>query len=126
MKLTKQIGSHSVKYADNGKVWRPGLEVIILEFILSLIIKRNDRLLAVRDCTHVFLPQGEELNYLKVQCCHQCCSVCLLLTLPKQIESQRVKCADNWTVWRTGSGMKTLSEEIEVGLKTNAGRTNGE
>ena len=34
----KQIGSQSVKFADNWTVWRTGLEVIKLVFILRLKI----------------------------------------------------------------------------------------
>ena len=55
-----------------------------------------------------------KLDCLKVQCCHQCYSVCLLLTFTR---SQNVKFADDGTVWRTGSDIKRLAEEIEVDLK---------
>ena len=49
---------------------------------------------------------------------------CLFIAdIYKDIGSQNVKFADDGTVWRRGSDIKRLAEEIEVDLKKNTGWT---
>ena len=65
--------------------------------------------------TETGLPQGSVLSPVLF--------LLFISDIYKDIESQNVKFADDGTVWRTGSDIKRLAEEIEVDLKKIAGWT---